>query len=334
MATISDVATRAGVSTATVSRALNGKSSVDPALAARVLTAAAELGYRPNGPARNLRKQETAVLALIIADVENPFFTAIARGVEDVAHAAGYSVVLCNSDDEPEKEREYIDVALQERVAGVLLSPTGHGESAELLGRHTTPVVAVDRPLPNSPSDTVLVDSRLAAAEAVQHLADQGYRRIACLTGPSGVLTADDRLAGYRDGLRTAGLPESDELVRRSEFKAAGAKQAAHSLLTQPDRPDAVLVGNNMMAVGVLETCAELGMRPGRDIGVVAFDDAPWATLLDPPLTVVAQPAYDVGAVAAQLLLGRIAGERGEVTTTTLSAHLVARASSTRPQQG
>ncbi|KAA5837072.1 LacI family DNA-binding transcriptional regulator [Saccharopolyspora hirsuta] len=333
MATISDVATRAGVSTATVSRALNGKSTVDPELAARVFAAAAELGYRPNGPARNLRKQETAVLALIIADVENPFFTAIARGVEDVAHAAGYSVVLCNSDDEPAKEREYIDVALQERVAGVLLSPTGHSESVELLNRSTTPVVAVDRPLPDTPSDTVLVDSRLAAAEAVQHLVDQGYRRIGCLTGPSGVRTADDRLAGYRDGVRAAGLPSSDVLVRRSEFKAAGAKRAAHSLLIRPDRPDAVLVANNMMAVGVLETCAELGLRPGRDVGVVAFDDAPWATLLDPPLTVVAQPAYDVGAVAAQLLLGRIGGERTEATTTTLSAHLVARASSSREPQ-
>ncbi|MGP4019656.1 LacI family DNA-binding transcriptional regulator [Saccharopolyspora sp. 5N708] len=330
MATISDVATRAGVSTATVSRALNGKSTVDPALAARVLAAAAELGYRPNGPARNLRKQETAVLALIISDVENPFFTAIARGVEDVAHTAGYSVVLCNSDDEPDKEHEYIDVALQERMAGVLLSPTGRGDSAELLRLSRTPAVAVDRPLPNSPGDTVLVDSRLAAEEATEHLAEQGYRRIGCLTGPSGVLTADDRLAGYHDGLRAAGLAESADLVRRSEFKAAGAKQAARSLLTQDDRPDAVLVANNMMAVGVLEMCAELGLRPGRDIGVVAFDDAPWATLLDPPLTVVAQPAYDMGVVAAQLLLGRISGERTETTTTTLSAHLVARASSTR----
>jgi LacI family transcriptional regulator len=330
VATISDVATRAGVSTATVSRALNGKSTVDPVLAARVLAAAAELGYRPNGPARNLRKQETAVLALIISDVENPFFTAIARGVEDVAHAAGYSVVLCNSDDEPEKEREYIDVALQERVAGVLLSPTGRGDSAELLRRNATPAVAVDRPLPDATGDTVLVNTRLAAKQATVHLAEQGYRRIGCLTGPSGVPTADDRLAGYRDGLRAAKLPSSTALVRRSEFKAAGAKEAAASLMAQDEPPDALLVANNAMAVGVLGTLAELGVRPGRDIGVVAFDDAPWVALLDPPLSVVAQPAYDMGAVAAQLLLGRISGDRTEATTTTLSAHLVPRGSSVR----
>ena len=330
MATISDVATRAGVSIATVSRALNGKSTVDPELAARVLAAADELGYRPNGPARNLRRQETAVLALIISDVENPFFTAISRGVEDVAHAAGYSVVLCNSDDELEKEREYIDVALQERVAGVLLSPAGAGDSAAVLRTHNTPVVALDRPLPNSLGDTVLVDTRLAAEEATLHLSRQGYRSIGCVTGPTGVLTADDRLAGYRDGLAKAGLTGTTSLVRRSEFKAAGAKEAARSLLAQDDPPDALLVANNAMAVGVLEMMAELGLRAGRDIGVVAFDDAPWATLLDPPLTVVAQPAYEMGAAGAQLLLSRIGGDHTDATTTTLSAHLVARGSSSR----
>lgn len=330
MATISDVAALAGVSTATVSRALNGKATVDPELSARVLAAAEELGYRPNGPARNLRKQETAVLALIISDVENPFFTAIARGVEDVAHAAGYSLVLCNSDDEHAKEREYVDVALQERVAGVLLSPTGNADTAELLERHTTPVVAVDRPLPEGRSDTVLLNNRPAAKEATLHLAERGYRRIGCLPGPSGVLTADERLAGYRDGLRAAKLPSSTSLVRRSRFKAEGARDSARSLLTQADPPDAVLVANNVMAVGVLETLAELGLRPGRDVGVLAFDDAPWTTLLDPPLTVVAQPAYDMGAVAAQLLLDRLSDPGGAPTTQTLSANLVIRGSTTR----
>ncbi|WP_243789905.1 LacI family DNA-binding transcriptional regulator [Saccharopolyspora gloriosae] len=328
MATISDVAARAGVSTATVSRALNGKSTVDPELAARVAAAADELGYRPNGPARNLRKQETAVLALIISDVENPFFTAISRGVEDVAHTAGYSVVLCNSDDDPAKEREYLDVALQERVAGVLLSPTGREEGAALLRAHGTPVVALDRPLPGG-GDTVVVDSGNAAKSATLHLADQGYRRIGCLTGPSGMPTADARLDGYRDGLRTAGLTDAG-LVRHTEFRATGARRAARQLLDQDEPPDALLVANNAMAVGVLETLGELGLRAGRDVGVIAFDDAPWATLLDPPLSVVSQPAYDMGSVGAQLLLRRISGDQGEPTTRTLSAHLVARGSTRR----
>lgn len=327
MATISDVAARAGVSTATVSRALNGKSTVDPELAARVSAAADELGYRPNGPARNLRKQETAVLALIISDVENPFFTAISRGVEDIAHAAGYSVVLCNSDDDPGKEREYINVALQERVAGVLLSPTGRGDSAALLNSHQTPSVALDRPLPDGGGDTVLVDSRKAAETATLHLAGQGYKRLGCLTGPYGVPTADDRLSGFEDGLRTARLTGGPEWVRRSEFRAQGAARAARELLEQDERPDGLLVANNAMVVGVLRTLADLQLRPGKDVGVIAFDDAPWTTLLDPPLTVVSQPAYDMGAIGAQLLLSRIGGDHTEATTKTLSARLVTRGS-------
>jgi LacI family transcriptional regulator len=330
VATISDVASRAGVSTATVSRALNGKSTVDPELAARVLAAARDLGYQPNGPARNLRRQEAAVLALIISDVENPFFTAIARGVEDIAHTVGYSVVLCNSDENAEKERRYVDVAIQERVAGVVVSPTSTASNVEMLARRGTPMVAVDRPLPDLTSDTVLVDTRLAAREATEHLIAQGYRRIGCITGPAGVRTADDRLAGYRDALRLGGRRGSPRLVRRTEFKAAGALKACHDLLDQDEPPDALLVANSAMAIGVLEALREHELRPGRDVGVVAFDDVPWAGLVDPPLTVVAQPAYEIGTVAAQLLLARIADNGRAPTTTTLGARLIERGSSHR----
>lgn len=330
MARISDVAARAGVSTATVSRALNGKSTVDRELVARVQQAAEELGYQPNGPARNLRRQEAAVVALIISDVENPFFTAIARGVEDVAHEVGYSVVLCNSDENAEKEKRYIDIAIQERVAGVILSPTGTTSSVGKLSARGTAFVAVDRPLPEQESDVVLVDTRLAAHQATAHLIAQGYQRIGCITGPLGVRTADDRLAGYRDALKSAKRRSTTKLVRRTEYKAAGAHRAAQELLNQPEPPDALLVANSAMAVGVLRALHEHGSRPGRDVGLVAFDDAPWAELLDPPLTVVAQPAYEIGTVAARLLLARIADNTRPPTTTTLGARLIERASSHR----
>jgi LacI family transcriptional regulator len=323
VATISDVAARAGVSTATVSRALNGKSTVDPTLAARVQAAAAELGYHPNGLARNLRRQETAVLALIISDVENPFFTAIARGVEDLAQRSGYSVVLCNSDENEDKERRYIDVALQERVAGVVLSPTGLSTNVEGLRRQGTPLVAVDRPLPEAGGDQVLVDTRHAAAEATRHLLDGGYVRIGCLSGPTGVRTADDRLAGYADVVGKQAM-----LFRRAEYRAEGARLAALELLDEPAPPDALLVANSTMAIGVLEALSSRGLRAGRDVGIVAFDDAPWTTLIDPPLTVVAQPAYEIGRAAAQLLLARIADSTRTPTTTTLKAHLIERRSS------
>ncbi|TDX03850.1 LacI family transcriptional regulator [Kribbella sp. VKM Ac-2566] len=328
--TVSDVAARAGVSTATVSRALNGKPTVDPDLAARVRQAADELGYQPNGPARNLRRQEAAVVALIISDVENPFFTAIARGVEDVAHEVGYSVVLCNSDESVEKENRYLDIAIQERVAGVILSPSGPTSTVAKLASRGTAYVAVDRPLPGQDSDVVLVDTRLAAREATAHLIAQGYERIGCVTGPAGVRTADDRLAGYRDALKAA-RRRTPKLVRRTEYKAAGAHRAALDLLAQPEPPDALLIANSAMAVGVLQALQERGVRPGRDVGLVAFDDAPWAALVDPPLSVVAQPAYELGAVAARLLLARIADPARPPTATTLGARLIKRASSRRP---
>lgn len=330
MATISDVASRAGVSTATVSRALNGKSTVDPELAARVLAAAEELGYQPNGPARNLRRQEAAVVALIISDVENPFFTAIARGVEDVAHTVGYSVVLCNSDENAEKERRYVDVAIQERAAGVIISPTPTATNVDQLINRGTPLVAVDRPLLDRTSDTVLVDTRVAAREATEHLLAQGYERVGCITGPPGVRTADDRLAGYRDALRYANIRPSPSLVRRTEFRAAGAERACGELLEQADPPDALLVANSAMAVGVLSALRSHGSRLGPDVGIVAFDDVPWAGLVDPPLTVVAQPAYEIGSVAAQLLLARIGDNGRAATTTTLGARLIERGSSHR----
>ena len=331
MATISDVAALAGVSTATVSRALNGKSTVDPVLAERVARAVEELGYTPNGLARSLRRRETAVLALIISDVENPFFTAIARGVEDTAQAAGYSVMLCNSDENTAKERRYVEVAAQERRAGVIMSPTTGDSDVRPLTTHRTPIVTVDRRLASADCDAVLLDSRGAAREAVRHLVSQGYQRIGCIAGPPGVTTADDRLDGYRDGLRDAGRKYSAKLVHRCEFREAGGREAALRLLTKPDPPDALLVSSSTMSVGVLQVMAELGLRSGRDLGIVSFDDAPWATLISPALTVLAQPAHAMGGLAARLLLDRIAdGGSRAPTTTTMAAQLIVRGSSTR----
>lgn len=330
MATISDVAKAAGLSTATVSRALNGISTVNPDLVTKVRRAAQELGYQPNGPARNLRRKRTTVIALLISDVENPYFTSIARGVEDVARSEGHSVVLCNSDEDPAKERGYLDVALAERMAGVIISPTSAVRNAESAAERGMPLVAVDRPLPTGSGDCVLVDTRDAARDATCHLAARGYTRIACLTGPEGVFTAEDRLAGYHDGLRQLERDADPALVRHAPYRSAGAHEAMERLLDTERPPDAVLVANNAMAIGTLGALSQRGLRPGRDVGVVVFDDAPWAPLIDPPLSVVAQPAYDIGATAAKLLLERIDNPERPSSTTTLSADLVERASSRR----
>lgn len=330
MVTISDVAREAGVSTATVSRALNNVGTVDPELARRARQAAQLLHYRPNGVARNLRRQRTDVWALIISDIENPFFTSVARGVEDVAQQAGYSLVLCNSDEDPVKERKYLDVAEEEQVSGVVLSPNVAGSDVTALLAAGIPVVTIDRPL-HHPVDSVLVDSREGARVANAHLVDQGWTRIACITGPSRADTAEKRLRGYRDAMRQA-RQSTRGLVRHADFKIAGGRAAAASLLGIARPPDAFFVANNQLALGLLQELAVQAVHPGRDVGVIAFDDAPWAPLTTPPLSVVAQPAYDVGAAAGELLLDRVRREQPprRPRTVTLPVTLVLRESSQR----
>jgi LacI family transcriptional regulator len=330
MATIHDVARHAGVSAATVSRALNGATSVDPALKRRVLASAETLRYQPNGVARNLRRQRTALWMLLISDIENPFFPAVARGVEDVARAAGFSLVLCNSDEDLAKERAYISGALQERAAGVLLAPASSATDISPLVDRGVPVVTFDRGLATADVDSVVTDSETGAREATTHLLEQGWKRIACITGPRQADTAERRVLGYQQALTAWG--SHAPFVVDSDFRSEGGRQAMRQLLDRPGRPDAVFVANNLMALGVLAELADRGLRPGRDVGVVAFDDPPWATLLDPPLAAVAQPAYDLGRAAAQLLEERATGTyTGAARHLSLPCELHPRASAVRP---
>lgn len=297
-----DVAAAAEVSVATVSRVLNGNPQVDPELAERVRTAAGRLGYRPNAVARNLRRRHTRVWALVVTDVTNPYYTAVARGVEDVASAAGYSVLLGNSDELPEKEARYLQVAAEERVAGVIIGPCDADSPVAALVASSIPVVAIDRRL-RSPVDTVLARSRQGAAQATQHLLDEGWRRPACVSGPEEVETAEDRVAGYRSVVETGGLPD---LVARVPFQVDGGRAGAARLLDGPVAPDSFLVANSVLALGVLAELQHRDLRVGTDIGLITFDDAPWASLTTPPTSVVTQPAYQIGVEAGRTLVARL----------------------------
>jgi LacI family transcriptional regulator len=328
MATIYDVARRAKVSPATVSRVVNGRANVDPTLAERVRSAMRDLNYRPNAVARNLRRSRTSMWAVIISDIGNPFFTSMVRGVEDVAQNAGYSVVLGNSDDDEAKEDQYVNAALTEQVAGVIISPTTDSPHVSRLLDAGVPVVVIDRQMAGTAVDTVLVDNEHGARQATGHLAAGGYRRIACITGPAGLFTAERRLAGYRAALADAGLPDDPALVRHADFGTQGGYAAMESLLAGGVRPDAVFVGNNLMTVGAVSRLADEGLLVSDEVGVVGFDDVPWATLMRPALTTVAQPTYAVGRTAAELLSARIADPRREPSTVTLPTELVIRDSS------
>jgi LacI family transcriptional regulator len=332
MATIYDVARHAQVSAATVSRVLNGRGTVDPVLAERVLAAIADLGYRRNAVAWNLRKRQTRLWAVIISDVANPFFTSMVRGIEDVASAAGYSVVLCNSDENPEKESSYIGVALAEKMAGVVISPSSaRVEDVNLLLDSGTPVVVVDRELDGVRGDSVVVDNEHGAELATAHLIEQGYQRIACITGPRRVATATQRLEGYRKALDAADRAVSDELVRLADFREQGGRDAMASLLDAGPKPDAVFAANNLMTIGVLECLAERGLAVPGEVAVVGFDEIPWADLVRPSLTTVVQPTYEEGRAAAELLTKRIADPARPLTRIILNTALRVRASSLRP---
>jgi LacI family transcriptional regulator len=330
MSTIVDVARAAGVSTATVSRVLNNHPQVDPRLAATVLQAVKDLGYRPSRVARSLRTRRNRVWALIISDVRTgPFFGDVVRGVEDVAYGAGYSLFLCNTDEDPSKEASYVELAVAESVGGVILTPSGPRTDLSPLVDFGIPVVLVDRALPGQQADSVVVDNVSGAYDAVTHLLAGGYRRVACITGPLSITTGYQRHIGYAKALQAAGVAEDDSLVRVADFRERGGELAMVDLLSQAEPPDAVFVTNHLMAVGALQAIAKAKLVIPADIAIVSFDDMPWAALLHPPLTAVAQPAYDLGFESARLLLSRLEGYSGAARTVTLTPSLQIRASST-----
>ncbi|MFI7431834.1 LacI family DNA-binding transcriptional regulator [Micromonospora sp. NPDC049836] len=333
MTTIYDVARKAGVSPATVSRVLNGRASVDPEMAARVRQATVDLDYRPNAVARSLRRSRTSLWAVIISDIGNPFFTSMVRGVEDVAQEAGFSVVLCNGDENPEKEARYVAAALAERMAGVIISSSGRPALINRLVQAGIPVVAIDRQPRGIAVDTVLVDNTHGAELATTHLIDNGYRRIACITGPRRISTAMHRLRGYQKALKASGKPAPDELIRYADFREEGGYRAMASLLATEEPPDAVFATNNLMTVGAVECLVDSGIGVPDRCGIVGFDDIPWAHLVRPSLSTVTQPTYDLGRSAAALLVERIADPAKAPSTVVLRTELRVRESST-PSSG
>ena len=307
MANIQDVAKRAGVSIATVSRVLNGRDHVNENVIARVRAAAQELQYQPSRAARALRANQATIIGLLITDIQNPFFTALVRGVEDVAQRNGYSLILCNSDEDPQKEQRYIEVLCAERVAGVIIAPTREQQRAlKLFREHNIPVVAVDRRVKDTETDVVLVDNVRGAREATAHLLANGYRRIGMISGPTTTTTGWERLEGYRQALHEAGIERDPALERIGSFKEESGRQLTYELLDVVRPIDALFVANNLMTLGALAALHECKLRVPDDIAMVGFDEMPWASLHTISLTTVTQPVYEIGSTAALRLFQRL----------------------------
>jgi LacI family transcriptional regulator len=327
MPTIQDVAKKAGVAPMTVSRVINQSGYASPDVRARVLAAVEELGYMPNSLARSLRIRRTNTIALILTDITNPFFTTLARGVEDAASKAGYTVLFGNTDESEEKEKHYLDMILQKRVDGILLVPAGGSVlPVEHIRHYHTPVVVLDRRFPGETVDVVRCDSELGAYRLTRLLLDLGHRQIAMLTGPKGVSTAEDRAAGFLRGMREAGL--APQLTYGSFTQESGVAMARKALTVQPC-PTALIAGNNFIAIGALRAIRDTGLEVPEDVALVGFDDLPAAMLIEPFLTVADQPAYEMGRQAAELLFKRLSGEQVDPPhEVLLPINLIVRASS------
>ena len=317
---IADVARRARVSLATVSRVINGNGSVDPRLAARVLAAATELGYRPNHVARNLRAKSSTVWGIVVADITNPFFTRIVRAVQDAAWKERRTVIVCNTDEDLDRERGAIDVLVAEGVGGVIIAPASEtATDVRPLSDRGIPVVAIDR-RPPTPVDCVLVDNMAGGRAAAEHLLAGGARRVACITGPRDTTTARERLLGFRQGLTAARARPGS--VSHADYREDGGRAALLRWIRQDRLPDGVFVANNLMTLGVLRAAYEQGIRVPQDLRVVGFDELPWGGGIAGQVPVIVQPTTAMADAAVAMLTRRQAGDRGPARDVVLTPRL------------
>lgn len=302
---IRDVAAAAGVSPATVSRVLNGNHRVDETLRRRVSAAVAELGYRPNRLGANMRRQKTRMIGLVVSDIENPHHTKVISTVEQRLRKDGYQMLVCSTGEAAEPQAEYLRLLRDERVAGVILSPSDPdgSEIAELLD-NGIPVVSLDRSVSDHRADAVVVDNFAGTYQATRMLLAAGHTAVGYVSGLLGVESGAQRLAGYRAAITEAGL---QLLWRQGEFRQEAAERATDAL--QRDEPiTAIVVANNLMTVGALTSLRKSGVRIPEDIALIAIDDPSWASLVEPPLTAFAQPIEVMATTAADLVIERIGG--------------------------
>ncbi len=303
-----DVAERAGVSVTTVSHVINQTRAVSDESRDRVLQAMGELGYQPNALARSLRRKETYTLGVIVPDSADPFFAEVVRGIEDTSFQRGYTITLCNSDSDLDKELLYTNALTEKQVDGILFFSAG-GKSTDhiqTLQKRRMPLVVVDRYSSNLSLDSVQIDNDWGGWQATQHLVELGHRRIACISGPSDLTLSAERVTGYRRALQEGGLPVDESLIIKGDFQFESGYQAARHLLAMAMPPTAVFACNDLMAVGVVNAAQELGRQVPADLSVVGFDDVRLASFINPPLTTIAQPKYEIGQIATTMLLERI----------------------------
>lgn len=327
MVKIKDVADAAGVSTATVSRVLANKPHVRPEIKKQVLEVVRALDYRPNRVARNLRAMKSNILALIVSDIQNPFFQMVSRAVEDEANSQGYSVMLCNNDENPEKEKMYLNLMRDENVAGIILSPTRQtADDFSEIARMNIPMVVIDRRVRNFDVDNILINNVESAHTLVSHLIEHGKRRIGAVFGVNST-TGRERREGYERALKDHGLEIPSDFARYVNPREKMGYQAIHKMLQLPKPPDAIFTSNGLLAAGALRALHDSKCAIPDEIAFASFDDTTWSRLVVPAVTVIEQPTYEIGQLATELLLKRLDNPSRSTRLITLKGKLVVRQS-------
>lgn len=324
------IAEKAGVSTATVSRVLSGFPGVREKTKKKVMKITSELNYEVDGIARSLRQKKTFKIGVIVGNVLSQFYTVLAKSIEDIANKYGYSVILCNGDDDPEKELNYLKVLRSSRVDGIIIVPTGKnaGYINNLL-QSNIKIVLVDRLIEGVDCDAVLVDNEKGAYTAVKYLIDKGYKKIAIIDGLIDTTTGKERLKGYLRALNENNIPRNDDFIKIKDFKKRSGIVFANELLENKNKPEAIFVANLDLTLGAILSIKSLGLKIPDDIAVIGFDDSDWAQILEPPLTTISQPVYDLGTTAAEMLIKNIENDnyKKEKLIVTLNTKLIERGS-------
>ena len=310
MANIRDVARHAGVAIATVSAAINGSNPVSEETRRRVWAAVDAVGYSPNPIAQSLRLGKSRLIGFAISDISNPFCAALARTMERAAIEAGYSMIVCNTDDDAERERAVLAQLRAQHVAGIILTPVGRGSDfVKLLeSRNLPPIVTLDHKVAGLARDFVGVDNRAAARMLTEYLLRLGHRRIAMVTGTPGMWTSDERQAAFVETMEASGVVVDPSLCVPGNYRGDASYEATKLLMTRADRPTAIIGANNVTALGALQAILDLGFRCPVDVSLVGIDDVPWSGLVRPRVVTSAQPATEIAQAAVTCLLERMSG--------------------------
>ncbi|MGB9857796.1 MAG: LacI family DNA-binding transcriptional regulator [Dictyoglomaceae bacterium] len=333
--TMKDVAKRAGVSVSTVSHVINKTRYVEEETKKKVLSAIKELGYRPNIVARSLRKKSTNTIGLIVSNIANLFYPEVVRGIEDVLLEHKYNIILCNSDEDIDKEREYIEVLYSKQVDGIIITPSKSTETRknlELFISQDIPVILVDRRIAGIETDVVLADNVFGTFSATEYLINLGHKRIGIITGPLDTTTGKERLDGYLKALEKYNIPVEKDLIREGNFKRDGGYEKGKELLDLENPPTAIISSNNLMTLGLISAISERELKIPEDISIISFDDMEWFKYFSPPLTAISQPSYELGKTAGLLLIERLKRRRKRPKEVILPTNLIIRGSCTSPK--